>query len=541
MKINLCWLSRGNQKPKWEIGEVFECPPDPRAINDLLSLHLPSTDTDAWLFWDSELPLPSVDLLRDLLGQSWDVFHAGLLLGNTGQPEFINYASPTWMLNRDPDPTIAATSWRLSLRASLIRAEVLRQLGGPLPGFETLEAASLELGYRFIRNGIFIRHDPKLLAQSRPKATTTLPVTDQLRFIAAGFGRKWVYWAAFRGLLNRTLPLRKLGTAIKTAKPFLRLSPLPIYTRPHTGSVKDSTQPTVSVLIPTVNRYPYLRTVLNQLRDQTVKPLEIIIVDQTSESARDAGLPEEFKDLPLKWLTMEEAGQCSSRNLGILSAKGKYILFIDDDDEVPDTLIESHLENIARHDCHVSSGVAIEHEMHSIPPGFSFIRTSDVFPTNNTLIRKSILEKSGLFDLAYDHGQRADHDLGMRVYLTGEKMVLEPRISILHHHAPQGGLREHKARVTTRTSSRKSVWLRVLPSPSDIYLSKRYFTDSQVREMLWISVFETFSIEGSIWKKLLKGFISFLALPVSLSRLSKNIKAANDLLEKYPQIPQMTK
>ena len=51
------------------------------------------------------------------------------------------------------------------------------------------------------------------------------------------------------------------------------------------------------------------------------------------------------------------------------------------------------------------------------------------------MIRKSLLQDSGLFDLAYDRGQRADHDLGMRLYLNGAFMVRTPQFvlsTIMH-------------------------------------------------------------------------------------------------------------
>src|SRR5690606_7633204 len=153
----------------------------------------------------------------------------------------------------------------------------------------------------------------------------------------------------------------------------------------------------------------------------------------------------------------------------------------------------------------VSNGVAIETGIGGLPEDFGFIRVSDVFPTNNTLIRKSVLQKSGLFDLAYDLGQRADHDLGLRLYIKGELMVLNPGTSVLHHHAPMGGLREHKARIDTYAASRRHILKQVLPSVSDLYLNYRYFSSRQVRERIWIDLFGTFSMKGSPLQRLLKG------------------------------------
>jgi len=162
-----------------------------------------------------------------------------------------------------------------------------------------------------------------------------------------------------------------------------------------------------------------------------------------------------------------------------------------------------------------------------------------VFPTNNTMILRKVLYNSGLFDLAYDHGQRADHDLGMRIYLAGEKMVLNPGIKVIHHHAPSGGLREHKARVITYASSRQSYIKRHLSSTSDFYLAMRYFSKPQVSELFWLSLLGSFSRKGGIAKKVLKSVISLFLLPHTTYMLASNKILAEKMLEHYPQIPKL--
>ena len=131
----------------------------------------------------------------------------------------------------------------------------------------------------------------------------------------------------------------------------------------------------------------------------------------------------------------------------------------------------------------MSSGVADEVGAGALPADFRLLRASDVFPTNNTMIRRDILGRSGLFDLAYNHRPRADGDLGIRNYLAGAFMILNPAISVLHHHAASGGLRKHKARTVTNAMSRKSIFQRVLtnagrdlPYRSDIF-DKEMFTN----------------------------------------------------------------
>lgn len=533
--INLVLLSRHPSLPPWLLGQVYNSMPSAAAINSVLSENLHTNSADAWLFWDPALGEPDQGLLQGLLETGDDCWHAGLALGLGGQPGLIDFVSPTWMLNRDPDETNEATSWRLSLRACLVRSDVLRQLGGPRAEFASLEASGLELGLRYIRRGAFVRHVPGMVA-APPSATVDIPMAYQLLFVRDGFGHRWARWATFRATCTRYSSIASLVKAWRRLRripaapatiPLDRHNTVPVL--PQAGRV--------TVLIPTLRRYPYLRVLLEQLRGQTAAPIEILVVDQTPVDERNLKLKDEFSDLPLRWFFLDEAGQCSSRNFGLNQAQGEYILFLDDDDEIEPDLVARHLANHARFRTNVSNGVAIETGSGELPADFRFVRVSNVFPTNNTLIRKNVLHKSGLFDLAYDHGQRADHDLGFRLYLGGELMVLDPGASVLHHHAPMGGLREHRARVDTYAASRSQLFKQVLPSVSDIYLAKRYFTLRQVREQLWIAVLGTFSVKGSVVKRLLKALIAVVLLPKTIHVIRQRVVSAERMLKEFPQIP----
>lgn len=538
-KINLIYLQTEQKPVEWHVGSIYTCAPEVKALSSLLKTLVLQEKADAWLLWDAQLPLPEEALILELLNSKADIWHAGLSLGLAGKPEWLDFVSPTWMLNRDPDAAIEATSWRLSLRAALIRSEVLLQLGGPCAGFRSLEGCGLELGYRYIRRGAILRYVPSLHGGRLPEGRVSLPLGDQLLFIQGAVGKKWTMWAGFRALLSGSVnPLKLLPTALKTRRrevppktdAYKRIEPV--------GSF-EKTALQVSVLIPTLKRYPYLKVLLGQLRAQTIKPLEILVIDQTPASGRDIALPSEFQDLPLRWYYLDQPGQCSSRNFGLQHAKGEAILFLDDDEEIPANLIEQHLAAMGQFECNVSNGVVHEIGIGSLPPSFQLQRISDVFPAGNTLVRNSALKKSGLFDLAFDHGQRADHDLGMRLYLSGELLMLNPQISILHHHASIGGLREHKARVSTFAASRTELFNRQILTVSDLYLEKRYFSPRQVREAKWINIAGTFSLKGPTWKKALKVLIALVTLPRNLHQLNARSRMAEAKLNQFPQIPTL--
>jgi len=293
----------------------------------------------------------------------------------------------------------------------------------------------------------------------------------------------------------------------------------------------------VTAIVPTVDRYPYLRKLLSQLVVQTVRPAETIVVDQTPAGRRKLLTAGEFPGIGLQVMHLDEAGQCTSRNWALESAQNDYVLLLDDDVEVPPELIERHLAALEELNADVSCGVCHEVGAGPLPESFGFARASDVFPAGNLLLRTAALSRSGLFDLAYNRGQRADCDLGMRLSLAGALAVLNPEASVLHHHAPRGGLRVHNARVVTYAHGRSRVWKRVVPSVSEIYLAKRYFEFRQVREMLWMAAAGTLRARGGLGKRAAKIVIGLLSLPRAVYEIRRNCRAAEVLLRDYPRIP----
>ncbi len=537
--VDLIWLGKPTDVPSWELGETTCVEPTPVAVDEIIKSRLTETSAHAWLFWDSELGTPDPVVVNQLLSLPADVWHAGLKLGTRGLPGIIDFITPTWMLNRDPDENLPATSWRVSLRACLIKTEVLLQMGSIRPEFQSLTGAALELGHRLISRGVVTRHSGELVPV-RSANVTTLPFEDELRFAYYCFGKFWSKWGLGRAVLTRYVSLLKAIRASREIYKATRPSPPLPFKRDTAAPGKINLDASVSVLIPTLSRRQHLRTLLAQLRNQTVRPLEIIVVNQTPVKDRDFHLSSDFADLPLRILHLDQAGQCSSRNAGLKAAGGDYILFIDDDDEIPPDLIEKHVRYLLHSRADVSSGVAQETGAGNLPEEFSYTRVSNVFPTNNSLVTREALQKSGLFDLAFDRGQRADHDLGMRLYLSGALMMLNPEISVIHHHAPAGGLRTHKARVVTYATSRHRLGVRHLPTVTEIYLAQRYFTARQVREMLWLRTFGTFSIRGGRVKKLLKLLTGSVCLPFTLCQCANRYLRAAELLKMFPQFPQLT-
>jgi len=99
--------------------------------------------------------------------------------------------------------------------------------------------------------------------------------------------------------------------------------------------------PRVSVIIPTYNRWSILTKSLSLLRNQSFKDFEVIIVDDASEQA-----PPKL-GFDIRYFRLEKRmGSPAARNLGASRAKGKYLLFLDDDIILSRKYIEELFRNI---------------------------------------------------------------------------------------------------------------------------------------------------------------------------------------------------
>ncbi|UUF14864.1 MULTISPECIES: glycosyltransferase family 2 protein [Flavobacterium] len=87
----------------------------------------------------------------------------------------------------------------------------------------------------------------------------------------------------------------------------------------------------VSVVIPCYNDYKYIHEAINSINNQTHKNVEIIIVDDGSDTITQNVL-KEIKQENITIVYQENSGPSAARNTGIKNAKGDYILTLDADD-----------------------------------------------------------------------------------------------------------------------------------------------------------------------------------------------------------------
>lgn len=106
----------------------------------------------------------------------------------------------------------------------------------------------------------------------------------------------------------------------------------------------------VSVIVPMYNVENYIKECLDSLVNQTLKDMEVIVVN---DGSTDGGVEivesycKKYPDL-IRLVHKENGGLSDARNYGIPYAKGKYIGFLDSDDYVESTMYEKMSKNLMK-------------------------------------------------------------------------------------------------------------------------------------------------------------------------------------------------
>lgn len=107
----------------------------------------------------------------------------------------------------------------------------------------------------------------------------------------------------------------------------------------------------LSVIIPVYNKKRYLPNLLGQVMEQRFRDYECLLIDDGSTDGSGA-ICDEFaaRDGRFRVLHIPNGGVSHARNLGMSTARGEFITFIDSDDEIQ----VDYLENLMR--CMEDSG-----------------------------------------------------------------------------------------------------------------------------------------------------------------------------------------
>jgi len=110
--------------------------------------------------------------------------------------------------------------------------------------------------------------------------------------------------------------------------------------------------PKVSIIVPIYNVEMYIEKCLETLVNQTLRDIEIILVNDGSKDGSAEIAKKYLEKYPEKivYLEKENGGLSDSRNYGLPHAKGEYIAFLDSDDYVEENMYEEMYELAKKED-----------------------------------------------------------------------------------------------------------------------------------------------------------------------------------------------
>ncbi len=194
---------------------------------------------------------------------------------------------------------------------------------------------------------------------------------------------------------------------------------------------------TISVIIPTYNSAKHIKGCLQSLATQSLKPLEIIVVDDGSTDDTKKHLSE------CKVISQKHQGPAAARNNGAKKAKGDILVFVDSDMEFDKGFLKKLTEPIRKGKARgtFSKNEFVKNWQNPWAKAFSHclrLKTNRLIPANypNTApVFRAILKTE--FDRVKGFDTSLGYDDDWSLYLKlGYKAKVAPQ-AIYYHHNPE--------------------------------------------------------------------------------------------------------
>ena len=182
----------------------------------------------------------------------------------------------------------------------------------------------------------------------------------------------------------------------------------------------------VSVVIPAYNAARWLDATLQSVLAQTGVDLDIIVVDDGSTDGT-RGVVEKYQTV--RYLPKTNGGQASARNLGIRSARGEFIAFVDADDLWLPGKLNAQIKLMRERDwawCYCD-GVAFNGTLNNVLYAFSDVQDmlggdvleslllGNFIPSPAPVVKRCVFDQVGLFNEDLQFKNREDWEMWLRI------------------------------------------------------------------------------------------------------------------------------
>lgn len=438
---------------------------------------------------------------------------------------FIKYTAPSWYFNlrSDGDIPYYIDIDKCNLPDVKKHLSETNAYSGPL-------SQKIDYAHQLFLKG--------LISDQKNAALTfeakNIPIKDCYLFIKRFYHPAWVFIVFMFRILELKNPFVEVIAVMQCLK-HSRINT----NQNHIGYHLDSftfpivqQQPKVSVIIPTLNRYKYLKDVFKDLEKQDYRNFEVLVADQSD--LFEAEFYTGWK-LDLSVWNQKEKALWLARNTAIQKASGAYILLYDDDSLVDENWITNHLKCIEFFNCEISSGASISVVGGKVPDHYSYFRWSDQIDTGNVMLKREVFEQIGLFDRQFEKQRQGDGEFGLRAYLYGFKNISNPLAKRIHLKVSEGGLRE----MGSWDSWRPKNFFAPRPIPSVLYLIRKYF--GRAAALREIAISGSFSIVPYRFKRnnktmIIGAILGSVTLPILLVSILRSWRLSSIKLKQGAKI-----
>lgn len=230
---------------------------------------------------------------------------------------------------------------------------------------------------------------------------------------------------------------------------------------------------TIDVIIPTLKRKNYLKIFLNDLSLQTLKPKNVIVVEQLKDGDQSEldYLKTEKWPFNIIHICTHQFGACNARNIALKHIKSSWLFFADDDIKIDIDFLERGLIKIKN--LSIKAGQFFTYMEGEVSPFHSDYFQWNAFGTCSSIISSQLIKMGCKFDLSFEHGYGEDSDFGMQIRAKGVDVIHFNDPKIFHFKAANGGFRYVV----------KKPWdegkLKPIPSPTVMLFNKKYLTPEQ--------------------------------------------------------------
>ncbi len=443
---------------------------------------------------------------------------------------FLKYCEPIWYFNKIP---------KNSHHSPFLNFHALNDDERGLISIDNAYSSKAgvlsDAAFQAIQRGVIPQKDSQLLDIDQD--SNSIALSDKYRFLKKYYGRMRVYYVLVIRLLMFHNPISEIKGFVQAGNPTRNdvskpHAPLPDFTGFH-SEIADRC-PLVSVIIPTLNRYEYLKDAINDVLNQSYKNIEILVVDQS-----DNPNPAFYQTFSAKvrHYFQKEKGQWLSRNYAINRSKGPLILFFDDDSRVGSNWILNHIKALDYFCADISAGVSLSKTGGRIPKNYRYFRLADQFDSGNAMVKREVFHTVGLFDRKYDKMRMGDGEFGMRTYLAGFKSISNPLAKRIHLKVSTGGLRQMKS-----WDAFRSKWNHPRPVPSVLYYYKTYFSKEYVFHGLFWGIMPSlipYSLKHKKYLIPLSACLMVFLFPLIVYQVLLSHKISGELLRAPSKIDYM--